>query len=400
MIQEKQPSMIPLRYREILPSYWYENEAAIYHFEAAKTALDTEEQQTDEWSKQFLLPSATYGLDIWEWIYFGGAPGHGNELWLVGWNRQERLLFFDGRADFDGSYFFSGSKKKSTPVFETPSDTEKTFEERRAAIRRKNLARARFTMATLQAVGSQAGDLLKVTEHFDTKMIRFHFAGNRLVDVRRLKSDFERIRPVHVNGCIVALSERARYEALIQHDVKMKIRMKAFYPQNAAYFNGRFLFDGRLTFSKQFIAHRVRIIVKTQNSITEEENELENVIMTKKAREKIAKAYAGEGTVSPITQIGWGNGGHNPSTRAPVAPNDEWAQVPGEFLRKTLDDKSFPISTTLRMNAALLEAEGNGQEVSVCGLYDADGDLVAIKTFTPKKKDGDTEIEVQWDEEF
>lgn len=125
-----------------------------------------------------------------------------------------------------------------------------------------------------------------------------------------------------------------------------------------------------------------------------------NSVTTKKAREKFAKAH-GDGTAIPqITQVAWGDGGHDTTTRDPIQPTGDLLTVPGEFLKKNIDSISYPTTTTLRINVDLEKAEGNGYDVSSCGLYDAAGDLVAVKNFAPKAKDNETEIIIAWDEEF
>lgn len=124
-----------------------------------------------------------------------------------------------------------------------------------------------------------------------------------------------------------------------------------------------------------------------------------NSVTTVKAREKFAKAHAGDAALPKIVQVGWGNGGHD-GNRQPIMPANTLTQVPGEFLKKAIDGHSFPITTTLRIAASLQAGEGNGIDVSACGLYDEAGDLIAVKTFTPKNKDAETVIEIDWDEEF
>lgn len=125
-----------------------------------------------------------------------------------------------------------------------------------------------------------------------------------------------------------------------------------------------------------------------------------NSITTVAGREKFAKAHAGAQALPKIVQVGWGSGGHNTSTGQPIAPTGNEAIVPGEFLKKAIDGYTFPVSTTIRFNVSLLATEGNGNNVSACGLYDEAGTLIAVKTFTPKAKDNETELLIAWDEEF
>ncbi|MGO0061839.1 hypothetical protein ACTID9_17730 [Brevibacillus fluminis] len=149
--------MILERYRQMLPPYWYENDVAEYHFEGAGGESEYQSAAIQELGSQFLVPYATYGLDVWDWIYFGDT--------------------------------------------QLGSD-----EQRRAAIRKKSLAKSRFTLATLQTLGNMAGTLKLVEEDYLKKEIVFHFELNEIVmNLGRLAEDFEAIRPVHVNKQRVSL---------------------------------------------------------------------------------------------------------------------------------------------------------------------------------------------------
>ncbi|MBY0052990.1 phage tail protein [Brevibacillus agri] len=125
-----------------------------------------------------------------------------------------------------------------------------------------------------------------------------------------------------------------------------------------------------------------------------------NSVTTTKAREKFAKAHAGDAPLPKVSQVGWGTGGHDPVTREPIAPDGSVNVIPGEVVRKDIDGHSFPVSTTLRLAVSATFAETGSVEISCCGLYDADGDLVAWKTFKPKGMDAETTLEIDWDEQF
>lgn len=126
-----------------------------------------------------------------------------------------------------------------------------------------------------------------------------------------------------------------------------------------------------------------------------------NSVTTIAAREKFAKAHAGTAALPKVTQVAWGTGGHDPANGdAVIPPTADLIAVPGEFLRKVIDSQSFPVSTTARFTSTLTGEEGNGKDVSACGLYDEAGTLVAVKTFKPKAVDLDTTITIDWDEEF
>lgn len=145
--------MIPVRYREVLAPYWYENEVAGWHFGVMEEEIDLRSEKMSELVDQFLLQRSTWGLDLWEWIYF----------------RTEQI----------------GS-----------------LANRREAIRRKRLAKKPFKLPILRQLGSQYGKLLKVTEEFLTKEIHFEYDSSSPINMAGLFTDFEYIRPVHINRAV------------------------------------------------------------------------------------------------------------------------------------------------------------------------------------------------------
>ncbi|MDO7908419.1 hypothetical protein Q5741_18625 [Paenibacillus sp. JX-17] len=145
--------MIPQRYREVLPPHWYENEIAEWHFGIMEEAVDTHEAKLEELQGQFLLQRATWGISVWEWMYFHQVQ--------------------------------SG-----------------TLEQRREAIRRKRLAKRPFTLPALRQMGAQYGKLQVVVEKFEDKEIHFEYAANAPINVNGLQTDFEYVRPVHIKQAV------------------------------------------------------------------------------------------------------------------------------------------------------------------------------------------------------
>lgn len=168
--------MIPVRFREALPPYWYENEVAGWHFGVMEEEINLREQKMNDLVDQFILKRATWGIGIKEWVYF----------------RAEQLG---------------------------------TFEQRREAIRRKRLAKKPFKLPILHSLASPHGDLIQVKEDFIGKTITFQYTldtnVNYEVIYKALFTDFEYIRPVHVNKmqletvreCNPALEISSNYKA-------------------------------------------------------------------------------------------------------------------------------------------------------------------------------------------
>lgn len=145
--------MIPVRYREVLPPFWYENEMAGWHFSVMEEEINSREKKMDDLVNQFLLQRATWGLGLWEWIYF----------------RTEQIG---------------------------------TITNRREAIRRKRLAKKPFKLPILRQLGTQYGKLLQVKEEFLTKEIHFEYDTSSPINLEGLFVDFEYIRPVHINRAV------------------------------------------------------------------------------------------------------------------------------------------------------------------------------------------------------
>lgn len=115
-----------------------------------------------------------------------------------------------------------------------------------------------------------------------------------------------------------------------------------------------------------------------------------NVVITKKAREKLVRARAGAITLPKIIGMAFGNGGVD-ADGAIIKPAEMQGGLTKELFRKVIDGYSFPEDTTCRYECTLAEDELAGEEISEIGLYDEEGDIVCIKTFLRKGKDDDIE---------
>lgn len=124
-----------------------------------------------------------------------------------------------------------------------------------------------------------------------------------------------------------------------------------------------------------------------------------NVLVTEKAREKMVKARAGVLTLPHIVGMAFGNGGVD-SSGTVIPPSEGQTDLRSELLRKPIDGFEFPTNTTCRYSATIGENELVGEEISEIGLYDEDGDIVGIKTFTRKGKDAEIEQTYTLDDIF
>ena len=117
-----------------------------------------------------------------------------------------------------------------------------------------------------------------------------------------------------------------------------------------------------------------------------------NVVITKKSRKKLVKARAGSITLPKVIGMAFGNGGVDSNGNV-IAPAESQETLANELYRKEIDSYEFPegTDTTCRYECTLTETELAGEEISEIGLYDEEGDIICIKTFTRKGKDDDVE---------
>lgn len=124
-----------------------------------------------------------------------------------------------------------------------------------------------------------------------------------------------------------------------------------------------------------------------------------DAVVTLKARKKMVRARAGEIGLPPIVGMAFGTGGVD-ETGIPVTPSGSDEELKQEIFRKEVDSYTFTDDTTCRYLCTLAVGECDNAEISEIGLYDSEGDIVAIKTFKKKGKDSDLEMTFQVDDIF
>ncbi len=121
---------------------------------------------------------------------------------------------------------------------------------------------------------------------------------------------------------------------------------------------------------------------------------------TKVYREKLARAVAGLAPMPEITHIAIGTGGVDQQGK-PKSLTGEETGLFQEVLRRTVTP-SLPASTTVRYSLAV-QADIDGladKGINEVGIFDADGDLAAIKTTTTKNLESTDELEFDFDAIF
>lgn len=111
----------------------------------------------------------------------------------------------------------------------------------------------------------------------------------------------------------------------------------------------------------------------------------QNVIITKTARKKLVQARAGAITLPKIVGMAFGSGGVDSAGNV-ISPSETQTALKKELLRKPISGYTFVTETTCRYECTLGESELAGQYISEIGLYDSQGDIVCIKTFTKRER--------------
>lgn len=122
-------------------------------------------------------------------------------------------------------------------------------------------------------------------------------------------------------------------------------------------------------------------------------------IITKTGRKKMVQARAGYISLPPIVGMAFGDGGLNEDGEV-MEPSDEQEALNSELGRKAISGYTFVDDLTCRYTCTLDESELEGAVISELALYDEEGDLVVIKNFSGKGKDGDLEMTFNVDDCF
>lgn len=113
-------------------------------------------------------------------------------------------------------------------------------------------------------------------------------------------------------------------------------------------------------------------------------------ITTLAGRRKLCEAHAGDRTLPAVAWMAWGDGGTD-EDGTPKIPTGKETSLYHELLQKRIEKHEYVNDghTTCRYEAVLAEGELTGKKISEMGLYDEEGDLISIRTFLEKGKDGD-----------
>lgn len=119
-------------------------------------------------------------------------------------------------------------------------------------------------------------------------------------------------------------------------------------------------------------------------------------IITTIGKSKTLRARAGIITLPRIIGMAFGDGAVRNDTV--IVPSADDNILKHELIRKPVDGIEIIHDTRVRYICTLGKDELAYQAVNECGLYDADGDLVCIKSFPNQCKDDDMEMQFRIDD--
>lgn len=126
----------------------------------------------------------------------------------------------------------------------------------------------------------------------------------------------------------------------------------------------------------------------------------DNSVITRIRRVKLCQASSDAGKpLAPITQIAFGSGGVDEEGN-PLAPQPAQTALTKEIARYNVDSVAYPEETTARYTVTIPADEMTGETISEAALVDSAGDLAAIKTMYPKRKDAGVAFTFEFDDEF
>lgn len=121
--------------------------------------------------------------------------------------------------------------------------------------------------------------------------------------------------------------------------------------------------------------------------------------VTTRAKKKMVQARAGIAPLPKIVGMAFGDGGVD--SGGIVKPHSaDQNTLHHELLRKNVDGHEVLSDTKIRYRCTLAEDELANTYISEVGLYDADGDMVAMKAFLKKGKDADMECVFECEDTF
>ena len=124
-----------------------------------------------------------------------------------------------------------------------------------------------------------------------------------------------------------------------------------------------------------------------------------NSIITLTAKNKMVRARKGEIALPVIAGIAIGDGAMDDNGNL-IPPSEGDIFLKNELLRREYSRCEEVSDTCFRYRMELAADELAGKKINEAALYDAEGDLLAIRVFSPKPKDADMEMAFEYEDRF
>lgn len=124
-----------------------------------------------------------------------------------------------------------------------------------------------------------------------------------------------------------------------------------------------------------------------------------NSIITLIAKKKMVRARKGEIALPVVAGIAIGNGAIDEDGNL-IPPSEGDPFLKNELLRREYSRCEEISDTCFRYRMELAADELAGTKINEAALYDAEGDLLAIRVFTGKPKDADMEMAFEYEDRF
>ena len=122
-------------------------------------------------------------------------------------------------------------------------------------------------------------------------------------------------------------------------------------------------------------------------------------VTTTLARRKMAQARKGETALPAVAGIAIGDGAEDGSGEVmDISPEE--TSLKNELLRREYCRCERISDTCYRYRMERAADELAGKRINEAALYDTEGDLLAIRAFSGKQKDGDMEMAFEYDDRF
>lgn len=122
-------------------------------------------------------------------------------------------------------------------------------------------------------------------------------------------------------------------------------------------------------------------------------------IITLAAKKKMVQARKGEINLPVIAGIAIGDGAEDAAGTL-ILPSEGENSLKNELLRREYSRCERVSDTCFRYRMELAADELAGKRINEAALYDAEGDLLAIRVFDGKPKDADMEMAFEFEDRF